>query len=474
MKIKLLLLSLGLLLLLPLLSNATHINGGYISYTVDPKNPLTYNFTFTLFKDNASTADEPATILNMGNFNEVFVPRSKVIHYLNGNSLHVYEWQFTYQQPGDYLVYWTGINRNPNIINTTGNSDQLTQFIQTRIQARLNNPNINSVKTIVPAPLEAFTGEPFKMNLLAYDADGDRLTYELVPSQYLKDSSPQDLPGYFIPEGLTINDAGELTWQNPTTKGEYALSIKITEYNKDEKLVGYTIVDVNLFVRDRALQPKVSLVNKDRLGYNQDGSVLATPDQKLKLEFYVQKAPNSTEPLRIRQFSDLDTLNLASPSLAVRDTADGFAATVTLTPNAAMLPNYLYTIGLRGGAVVGEIIPYEGGKIYTFDYGWDFVSLSIGEPKIVQPSPTSSGDLPENAPPQLYPNPVSGQEFVVEALNGPSTLILYTSEGKVVHQVQLEPGKNKIIKPSKLSPGLYTYRIIGKGSTGKSGKIILQ
>ncbi|WP_242927735.1 T9SS type A sorting domain-containing protein [Pontibacter vulgaris] len=469
MKIKLLLPVLGLLLFLPLLSNATHYNGGYISYTVDPKNPLTYNFTFTLFNNDLSTADDPVVKINMGNFNEVIVPRTKVIRYLNYNSIEVFEWQFTYQQPGDYLVYWIGINRNPNIINTMDTSDQLTQFIQTRIQARLTNPNINSVKTIVPAPLEAFTGEPFKMNMITYDADGDRLTYELVPSQYWKDASPQNLPGYFVPEGLTINNAGELTWQNPTTKGEYALSIKITEYNKDEKLMGYTIVDMNLFVKDRQQHPKVSLVNENRLRYNQDGSVLATPDQKLKLEFYVQKAPNSTKPIKVKQFSDLDTLDLLTPSMATRDSAGGFAVTVTLTPNAAMLPNYLYTLGLRGGAAVNN----EYAE-HQLDYSWDFVSLSIGEPKIIQPSPTSSGDLPENAPPQLYPNPVRGQEFVVEALNVPSILILYTSEGKTVHRVQLEQGKNKVRRHASLAPGLYTYRIIGKGSKAKSGKIILQ
>ncbi|GAB3201843.1 hypothetical protein ABID22_001348 [Pontibacter aydingkolensis] len=465
MKTRLLLLLSVAILLTSNTVSATHINGGYISYKVDPQNPLKYSFKFTLFENDKSNADESTVEIGMGNLTTVRVPKTISIPYLNNTSIEIFEWEYTYAAPGNYVVSWKGINRNPGILNVTPPSDQLTFFVYTQVQPRLTPQNRHSIKTIIPAPLEAFTGEPFKMNMIAYDADGDKLTYELVPPQHIDQNSiPQNLPGYQFPVGLHINKFGELHWQNPTVKGENVIAVKVTEY-KDNQAVGYTIVDMQLRVKDRVHEPIVKLLNKDRLTINYDGSVYAKPEQQLKLEFFVDKAPNSTNPLYAKQFSDLDTLDLATPEFAARDSANGLAVTLRLTPAISIARNQPYIIGLRGASEI-ETNPSSRNQ---FAYGWDFVNVYIGAQQ-----PTSSGDLADNVRVQLYPNPASGK-FIVEGddLNN-AQLKVFNSNGKHVFTSNLAAGRNLLKRPAQVAAGVYVFHIVKRGKIIKTGRLVLE
>ncbi|WP_299825145.1 T9SS type A sorting domain-containing protein [uncultured Pontibacter sp.] len=465
MKTKLLVLILAVILLVPFTSNSTHINGAYFSYKVDSQNPLKYKFKLTIFSDDRSIADDPVVHIGMGDLNQVTVPKTKNISYQNYNSIEVYEWEYTYAAPGNYMVYWVGIYRNPNIINVPHPSDQLTQFIRTQVKAGFTTVNNNSADIIVPAPHEAFVGEPFKTNMIAYDADGDRLTYELVPPQHLNQNSiPQNLPGYQFPVGLHINKFGELHWQNPVVKGEYAISVKITEY-REQQPVGYIVVDINLLVKDRDHQPVVKLLNKDRLTINYDGSVYAKPEQTLKLEFFVEKAPNSTHPIYAKQFSDLDTLDLATPDFAARDSANGLAVTLRLTPATSIARNQPYIIGLRGASRI-DMNPTARNQ---FAYGWDFVNVYIGAQQ-----PTSSGDLADNARVQLYPNPVASKFFVEGDNLHNAQLKVFNSNGKHVFTSNLIAGRNLLKRPAHISAGVYVFHIVKGGKTIKSGRLVLE
>ena len=464
MKIRLLLLLAVTILLASNTVSATHINGGYISYKVDPQNPLKYKFTLTLFGDSQSQAEDPTVQLKMGDLQQATVPRLKVIYYLDRTRISLYEWEHTYQQPGNYVVSWKGVNRNPNILNVTPPSDQLNFYVQTQVQPKFTTQNRHSIKSIVPAPLEAFVGEPFKMNMIAYDGDGDKLTYELVPPQYVDQNSvPQNLPGYQFPVGLYIDKFGELHWQNPTVKGEYAIAVKITEY-KDNQPVGYVIADMQLSVKDRVHQPIVKLLNKDRLTINYDGSVYAKPEQQLKLEFFVAKAPNSINPVYAKLFSDLDTLDLATPEFAARDSANGLAVTLRLTPATNIARNQPYIIGLRGASLIDS----NPNSLNRFVYGWDFVNLYIGAQQ-----PTSAGDFPEQIKLYVYPNPASDKIFIEGIEHTNAELQIWNVMGQQVATMSLTPGKNMIKRPSHLAAGTYTYQVTGNGKKIKAGKLYL-
>lgn len=460
MKTRHLLLLLAAFLALPLLSQATHIKGAYISYKADPQNPLKCNFTFTISSNDLSTVDDPVVIVGMGDGNKLTIPRTKHVPLQNGHSLDIYETEYTYAAPGDYVVYWNG-TMNPNIINIPQPSEQISRFVYTQVQVRLTPHNPNSVKTILHAPLEAFTGEPFKMNTIAYEADGHRLVYELVPSKHMvQNAIPLDIPGYQFPAGLYINKFGELHWQNPTVKGEYAISIKITEY-KGQQPVGYSVIDLNINVRESRETPKVTLVNKDRLTLNYDGSVYAAPGKLLKLEFYAEKAAGGNPLEKVNQYSDLDTLDLLEPALTVRDSANGFAATVTFTPTIAVARNQAYSIGLRAASLANV------NTFQRFAYGWDFVNVYIGTQQ-----PTSSGDLIDNTRIQVYPNPAAGR-FVVEGDDlRNAEFKLYNSNGQQVLRKQLNAGSNVLSRPAELAGGVYVFYILSEGSVVKTGKIV--
>ncbi|MEJ8802904.1 T9SS type A sorting domain-containing protein [Pontibacter sp. H249] len=470
MKTRLLLLLAVAILLASNSVSATHINGAYFSYKVDPQNPLKYKFKFTLFSDDHSNADDPVVQIGMGDLTQVTVPNTKKISYLNSNSIEIFEWEYTYAAPGNYMVYWIGINRNPSLINAGHPSDQMTQFIYSQVKVGQTSVNYNSAEIIVPAPLEAFVGEPFKMNMIAYDADGDRLTYELVPPKYTDENFvPQNLPGYHVPAGLYIDKFGELHWQTPPKIGpdsfdEYAIAVKITEYKGDQP-VGYTIVDLSIRVRERQNYPIVKLLNRDKLTVNYDGSVYARQEQTLKLEFFVEKTANSTFPVYAKQFSDLDTLDLATPEFAARDSANGLAITLRLIPTINIIRNEPYIIGLRGASRI-NMNPSARNQ---FAYGWDFVNVYIGAQQ-----PTSSGDLTDKISLYVYPNPAA-DKLILEGdkLHG-SQLKIYNGNGQQIFTSELKAGKNTIVRPARVPAGMYVYHIVYAGQVLKAGKLVLE
>ncbi|MDX5483127.1 MAG: T9SS type A sorting domain-containing protein [Hymenobacteraceae bacterium] len=458
------LLPLLFLLFMPLLVSATHINGGYISYTVNPQNPLRYNFRFTMFHNDRSTADDPVVQVSMGDGTTASVVRKEQLDYGNYASIGIYEWEHSYAQQGTYTVSWSGSNRNPGIVNIPGNSDQKSYHVHTQVQARWTNVNSHSVRTIVPAPVEALVGEPFSMNLIAYDGDGDRLTYELLPTAYTNpEGVPGPIPGYQFPAGLTISKFGELRWQNPTVKGPYAISVKITEH-RGEQPVGYTIVDLQLDVVERTDQPQLTLVNSNRLTVNYDGSTLARPGVPLKLEYYLEQPAGNSSPLQAVPFSDLDTLGLASPALAVRDTTNGLAVTLTFTPGPDLIREEAYIMGLRG-----MVLKSQGPSTTQFSYDWDFAYVVVGEQQ-----PTSVPDEKGNLRLVAYPNPVTDW-FTLEAPALPDLqLQLYSINGQQVTSFKLSAGKNTIKRPTGLAAGVYTYRLFSKKDVIKTVRLVLQ
>lgn len=371
-----LILSVLALLLLPLFANATHIAGGYISYTVDPQNPRTYHFTQTIYTNSASSAEDPLIYVSMGDGNTVEVPRKEIRAYSIQYDVEVFTWIYTYATAGGYIVSWTSRNRNLNQLNIPPPSDQKSYYIYTNIKINPLLVNGNGVKLASTPLFVAYTGEETRHNLVAYDADGDKLTYDLViPKEGTEDGGGTNIPGYAFPEGLTVDKFGELRWRAPVLKGEYALAVKITEHRNGQP-IGYTVVDFDVNVVDRAQQPALTLLNQERLTINYDGSILARPNQPLKLEYFLRNAAGANFPLHTRQFSDLDTLDLASPSVVMRDSAGGQA--VTFTPTADLVRQEPYIIGMRGHAGI-EIEYVQGEYIQPYYFDWSYAYLIVGE-----------------------------------------------------------------------------------------------
>ncbi|WP_162052885.1 T9SS type A sorting domain-containing protein [Pontibacter pamirensis] len=465
MKAKLIVSALALLLL-PLFVNATHIAGGYISYSVDPQNPRMYHFTQTIYKDIASSADEPIINVSMGDGNTVEVPRMEVKAYSKQYSVDTYIWSYAYATTGDFIVVYTRTGRNLNQINIPAPSDQKSFYIYTNVKVNPLLVNNNGVKLASTPLFVAYTGEETKHNFISYDADGDKLTYALViPKEGTAEGSGMNIPGYSFPEGLTIDKFGELRWRAPALKGEYAVAVKITEHRNGQP-IGYTVIDFNFHVIDRAQQPTLTLLNQDRLVVNYDGSILARPDQPFKLEYFLRNVAGANFSLYARQFSDLDTLDLASPNVVMRDSAGGQAVTLTFTPAADLVRQEPYIIGMRGQADIG---PEQGTYYQPHYFDWSYAYLVVGEQQ-----PTSTEGELAKAGFLLYPNPVSNR-FVIEAPDMPAMRMqLIDATGKAVGVLSLKPGSNHLTKPAALAGGLYFYTITSRHKPIGTGRLVVQ
>ncbi|PVY41906.1 T9SS type A sorting domain-containing protein [Pontibacter virosus] len=456
------------LLFAPLLTQATHLYSGHISYTTDPQNPLKFDFVFTLYTKTASTADDPFVSINMGDGKVQTVERARITPYSYRYDKEIFIWSHTYAAPGNYTVHWTGENRNGGVINMAAPSDLITLKIVTLVKAGTATQNLHGAKLAGVPVTAAYIGEPWTHNFLAYDEDGDYLKYDLVTPKHRSSSFEiADVPGYWLPEGLTVSEFGEIHWPNPAQKGEYVIALKVTEM-RDGREIGHMIVDMSFVVTERADQPKMSLLNKNRLTVNGDGSIQTWPGQPVKLEFYLQKNPASDLPLSARPFGEIDTLELINTSLTFRDTADGFAITYSFTPGPDMERSEPYLIGMRGRPreeFTGDRLPYT-----KVEDDWAFAYIYVGE----QRRPLSSGDDFPPERPKLYPNPTRG-EFTVLAPDLPALhLLVRDITGKVVASYTLRPGRNDFARPAKLASGLYTYTLTSQLSPIETGKLMLQ
>lgn len=468
MKTRLLLSALAFCLL-PLLVQATHIKSSYISYTRDAQNPRKLHFTLTLYTNHFSQAEDPEVEVRMGDGNRVIVPRASVVPYSKNHDQEIFNWTYTYAMPGMFTVAWWNENNNNGIINLPQPSDQLAGYVYTDVIVGGVTANLNNGIQLAGAPvLEAYTGEAMRHNLLAYDLDGDQLSYQLVaPKTTTRTGEVGYIGGYRFPEGLTINQFGELYWENPGTKGQYLISLLITE-RREGRLMGSTVVDMTFNVSERTEQPRMQLVNRERLTINSDGSIQVGPEQPLKLEFYLHRGQNNTSNVSSRLFSELDTLNLVPLTMAVRDTTDGLAITLTFTPGPELERPSPYLLGMRGANSSWNVNDPNQHWHYL-EHDWAFAYVRVGNMQ-----PTSIGDDLAKLGFSLYPNPIA-EKFVIQAPNMPAMqLLLFDVTGKKVKVLQLNSGKNYVARPAALAGGLYFYTLTSRNAPVGSGRLLIR
>ncbi|TPE44659.1 T9SS type A sorting domain-containing protein [Pontibacter mangrovi] len=457
------------LLLLPMLVQANHINSGYISYTIDPDGPRRFNFTLTLLTNHHSQAEDPMVTMYMGDGNTVNVPRTSVKKYNHNYDIETFEWSYTYTTPRLYTVGWVGENRNSNVLNIPAPSDQASFYVSTTVSVNPLSPNLHGIHLAGVPFLHGRVGEPFKYNLAAYDADGDNLTYKLVaPKKQDKEGNIVAIEGYEMPDGMTINEYGEIHWDAPTVAGKYTVAVQITEYkNGVEQGINHVDLEMIILNPEEDLRPTLSLLNKSQLLQNDDGSVQVMPGEPLKLEYFMRRHPDTDEPVRAKLYSELDTLELLPINIAVRDSADGQAITVMFTPGQELVREQAYTLAMSAMAIYDKYsIPTYQEKLIA---SWDFTYIHIGNV-----TPTATDDDLKNAGFILYPNPVA-DKFVIEAPDMPGMFVLlFDATGKRAGTLKLQPGKNNFTKPSSLANGLYFYTIYSRQQPVGSGKLVVR
>lgn len=240
------------LLLCTLTSFATHQRAGEISYVY--VSGLTYEFTFTTYTYTPSLADRPEIEVSWGDGTTSIIPRLSKTSVGNEISKNVYVTQHTFSAVGTFHVTFEDPNRNAGIVNIPS-SVEIPFFIETII---VINPFIggNSSPQLLNPPIDnGCTNVIYYHNPGAYDADGDSLSYSLIPC---RGENGDEIPGYAFPyasNSLTIDSiTGDLIWNTPTVAGEYNVAILIKEW-RNGILISSMVRDMQITIAPCNNQP---------------------------------------------------------------------------------------------------------------------------------------------------------------------------------------------------------------------------
>ncbi|MFN8310188.1 MAG: gliding motility-associated C-terminal domain-containing protein [Chitinophagales bacterium] len=235
---------------------ATHNRAGEIIYKVIA--PFQIQATIiTYTRQSSIQADRDSLLLNWGDGNTSLVlrtngpvggsgiPNGEPI----GNDIkkNLYTATHTYAGAAPppknfYLISMQDINRIAGITNIqNGNSVDIPFYIEDTIKFPTDLPNIgfNSSPILLNPPIDfANVGDTFYHNPLAFDADGDSLTFEQIPPLQ---TSGVNVPSYQYPKQVIpsatnteyLNTAtGEYTWAVPQMTGIYNVAFIIREFRR--------------------------------------------------------------------------------------------------------------------------------------------------------------------------------------------------------------------------------------------------
>lgn len=256
--------------------SATHIRAGEITARRIDNVTLTFEFTFTGFRDSGSVIEFGDGIFNFGDGetqergftitktqvdNEIEMVQFKLVH--------------TYQGPASYVVSYEEKFRNENIINMD-QSVSTTFYVESMI---VIDPfyGLNNTPVLTVPPIDfAAVGATFIHNPGAFDSDGDSLSYRFVTPKQARGSDVNnyrelnDFEFYSNPlQGnenqnehpeLTIDPvSGDLVWDAPgdvLNQGdlaEYNVAFVIEEWRfvaGEWRPLGYVTRDMQIIVKE--------------------------------------------------------------------------------------------------------------------------------------------------------------------------------------------------------------------------------
>ncbi len=193
---------------------------------------------------NGCTGNPNCTTHHMGEWNI-----GNPTLYNTNTKKNVYTCTHIFPGAGSYKIYIVDPNHMNGIINLP---DQTPIYLESLLVISSSFSPNNSVDFLnMPFDVSCI-GKVFSQHHLATDMDGDSLAYSLVPCM---EGPNQPIPGYFIPQGLTVDSVnGIFAWNSPQMLGppyplpyEYNFDLKVEEWHC-RTLVGYVIREFQIKV----------------------------------------------------------------------------------------------------------------------------------------------------------------------------------------------------------------------------------
>lgn len=260
-------------------SFATHNRAGEITYRCpDPRNaPFTYEITVSTYTKASSNANRCEVYVFFGDGDSAVFKRSNGVptsacptgggvNLPNDVRLNTYSGLHTYSSMGGYKISMEDPNRNGGIMNIPNSISEPFYIESYLLISELSQANSSPVPLSPPID-DAIIGKVFMHAPVAHDAEGDSLSFILVPPMT---SGGQVIAGYTFPSqnggGSEHMDThkGIYTWSNPSTAGEFNIAIKIEEW-RCGVLIGYVIRDMQVNVVSVSNSVPVLSVGSDHI-----------------------------------------------------------------------------------------------------------------------------------------------------------------------------------------------------------------
>lgn len=251
---------------------ATHMRGGEISIKRISTTSLTYEFTLTIYCDNTAAGnrawvDQKEAYFCFGDGLNVIIRAPRINGNGQGEDLGngvakgIYKATYTYAGPSDYRITVAIPNRNANVRNIPGDSQQVTFFVETILKVNSGLGQNSTPILLNPAvDLTAVVGQKFIHNPNAIDVEGDSLAYKLIDCRKGEQDDcrlrGQAIVGFVQPNlvssiqsSFTIDKrTGDLIWDVPQEEGLYNCAFTVEEW-RNGVLISITVRDMQIEVK---------------------------------------------------------------------------------------------------------------------------------------------------------------------------------------------------------------------------------
>lgn len=245
-----------LCLTLALRSWATHNRAGEIIYC--HQNGLTYYVEIITHTKTSAPADRDYLVIYWGDGTSDTLQRQMPITFYPADDAqrNVYPGQHTYNGPGTFTLSVEDPNRNSGVLNIP-NSVAEVFCVKSQLIISPVMGNNCSVRFLNPPLQDACLQKHWEHNPVAYDPDGDSLSYELITCAGYQCDPIAD---YQFPDGIAPGPDnqfsldplnGTITWDAAQQIGEYNIAIRVNEWrtmNGITAQVGYVIRDMQITV----------------------------------------------------------------------------------------------------------------------------------------------------------------------------------------------------------------------------------
>ncbi|MEJ8758173.1 T9SS type A sorting domain-containing protein [Pontibacter sp. H259] len=218
---------------------------------------------------------------------------------------------------------------------------------------------------------------------------------------------------------------------------------------------------IGIIIRDD--QPIIKVQGQNKYTKTDEGYYVLPTTETIKLDMFAENMEGYVQ-----------TLSVESPlaekadqfKFTVRDTTDSKVGELLFKPSiyqTSYTPQPITFKAIYNPArVAGERAAFAGDPIVKE------IQLQV---IVEQQTPTASPEELASAAYLIYPNPAQNK-FTVQA-EAPAILSIYSLQGKLILERQLQPGTTEVNRPTATS-GLYFYTLTTQYGHKKTGKLVLQ